>query len=83
MRICIKFALTPGNHATRERHMHLPYPLGLILSASRANQDAERTDFAQRKSGRGIRLMTRGNRVWIVRAGQVVVPKAQQSWVRA
>lgn len=40
----------------------------------------ERTDFAQRKAGRGIRLLTRGNRMWVVRAGAVAVPKSQQSW---
>ena len=40
----------------------------------------ERTEYAQRQAGRGIRLMSRGDRVWVVRAGQVAVTKSQQSW---
>ncbi len=37
----------------------LPYPLGLILAARPVNRDADRTEYAQRKAGRGIRLVTR------------------------
>ena len=40
----------------------------------------ERTPWAQRKAGRGIQLLRRGNTVWIVRAGASVVAKFQRSW---
>jgi hypothetical protein len=45
----------------------LPYPLGLLLAARRCNPDCERTEFAQRKSGLGIRTEAKRGQLHIVR----------------
>lgn len=45
----------------------LPYPIGLLVMARGVNRDADRTEYAQRKAGRGIRIERIRGRVCVVR----------------
>lgn len=48
----------------------LAYPIGLMLAASACNIDSDRTEYAQRKAGRGIRSERILGRLHIVRLNE-------------